>query len=113
MSVSIASGAAPPTRPECAGAASVRTSTKHSQIPRREAMSVGSPSCQLPPSATTTTSAASSPACSRAQVAKVPRPVSSSPSITTVTPTGGCPPKARSAPRCMAMPDLSSAAPRP
>ncbi len=68
---------------------------------------------QLSESAMTMTSAAS---LSRWAASSLPRdgePDSSSPSTKTVTPTGGLPPNARIAARCVAIPALSSALPRP
>ena len=75
--------------------------------------SVGSPSFQLPLSAMTITSARISSASRSTTSSSRWRPFSSEPSISTLTCTGGLPPYARSAARWAAIPDLSSAAPRP
>ena len=108
-----ASGTVPPCRPEWTGASSVRTSTSRMATPRSEVVSVGSPTRQLLPSAISTTSAAKRSGLASTYWPKVTRPVSSSPSITTLMPTGEAAPTARSEPACSAMPHLSSAVPRP
>ena len=74
--------------------------------PRRVVVSAGSPIAQLPESAITITSAASRSLCASRNASSVGEPTSSSPSINSVTPTGGAPSCARSAARCAAMPGL-------
>ncbi len=112
MSVINASGAAPPNCPLCFGPASVRTSTVTIAMPRSAIVSVGTPGRMLPMSPITIASAAKSSGCDGGYVVNA-LPISSWPSITTLIPTGGLPPHARSAPTCMRMFDFVSAEPRP
>jgi hypothetical protein len=109
---SSASGAAPPNCPLCFGPASVRASTMIIAMPRSATVSVGTPGRKLPMSPITIASAANSSGRDGGKALNA-LPTSSMPSITILIPTGGFPSQARSAPMCIRMLDLVSAAPRP
>ena len=81
-------------------------------IPRSATVSVGTPGRKLPMSPITIASASNSSGRDGGKVLNA-LPTSSIPSITILIPTGGRPSQARSAPTCMRMFDLVSAAPRP
>ena len=89
------------------------TSTTQSASPRSDTVSAGISVLQLSESAITITSAASVSRWAASSRPSDGEPDSSSPSTNTVTPTGGLPPCARNAAKCVAMPALSSALPRP
>ena len=103
--------------PLCTPWRSVRTSTTTLVPPRSDVVSAGMSAVQLPASANTTTSARSASRNASRKPGRAGEPISSSPSTSTVTPTGSRPPEilpwARSAARCTATPALSSAVPRP
>ena len=99
--------------PECWALCRVRTSTITDTKPRKEVVSVGTPVSQLLESAMTMTSAARRSEYSSRKSGRCGEPTSSSPSTKTLMPTPASLLRARMAPRCMTMPDLSSLAPRP
>ena len=99
--------------PLCTPWRSVRTSTTTLVPPRSEVVSAGMSAVQLPASANTTTSARSASLNASRKPGRAGEPISSSPSTSTVTPTGSPSAWARSAARCTATPALSSAVPRP
>ena len=108
-----ASGTAPPNIPECTPWSRVSTVTTARTIPRSVVVSAGSPTSQLPESASTMASARSFSPCRSRIVGSESEPISSSPSTKIVTPTGRSSPCARRAARWAITPALSSAAPRP
>ncbi len=74
--------------PLCTPWRSVRTSTTTVVPPRSEVVSAGTSAVQLPASANTTTSARSASRKARRNPDRAGEPISSSPSTSTVTPTG-------------------------
>ena len=81
-------------------------------MPRSAIVSVGTPGRTLPMSPITIASAANRSGREGGKVLNA-LPTSSMPSITILTPTGGLPSHARSAPTCIRMFDFVSAVPRP
>ena len=99
--------------PEWTACVSVRTSTSARTRPRSDVVSAGTPMSQLPESAITITSERSSSWCWRSSATSESEPTSSSPSMNITRLTGRSSPNARAAARWVAIPALSSAAPRP
>ncbi len=115
ISAASASGAAPPNWPEWRLPASVSTVSRAIAMPRRVAVTVGTPTRKLPESPMTIASDRSSSGWASAYRSRPPVPCSSEPSAMTLTCTGTPPAalRARRASRCMMKPPLQSAAPRP
>ncbi len=108
-----ASGKMPPYMPECTAFSAVLTSTTHDTSPRSDVVRAGWPTRQLPDLRSRSRRRRAGRRGCRGTSATCAEPISSSPSMKIFRFTGGVPPKARSVPRCMITPDLSSEAPRP
>ena len=108
----MASGAAPPNRPEWSGCWRVRTVTMHATSPRSAVVSTGSPTLRLPMSHTMNRSQSNRSGCASTNGSRL-LAVSSIPSTMSLIVQGGLPSKICMVPRWIASPPLSSAAPRP